>query len=186
MLALASSVDRALADWPDPWTAGPAHLPAAVVVHTQLGTLRSLHAEAVTAAVRPLDMFAAPDAATAARRSVKAAARAATLVATGTQRLGEVLELVLAAAGDVRPPSIAHLQHAEALYREAGDHIHSAARHLRLHTDRLAGKPLAAANDFGAVRRTAARLRSALRPAPAATAAAAHAGPPRPTSKRTR
>ncbi|MFC9331706.1 hypothetical protein [Kitasatospora sp. NPDC057015] len=173
-------MDSALADWPNPWTAGPADLPAAFVLHAQLAILRGLHAEAVTAAVRPIDPFAAPDAATVARRSVKAATRAATLVATGTQRLGEVLELALADAGEMRPPSVAHLQHAQALYRDAGGFLHAAAQHMRLHAGRPAGKPLAAVNEFGPVRRTAARLRSALRPSPRAGPGATPGGPPPP------
>ncbi|MFF2657369.1 hypothetical protein ACFVUH_08385 [Kitasatospora sp. NPDC058032] len=180
-------MDTARAHWPNPWPGGPAGLPDAFLLQAQLAVLRDLHTEAVTAAVRPIDPFAAPDAATASRRSVKAAARAATLVATGTQRLGEVLELVLAGAGEARPPSAAHLQHAEALYREAGGYLHAAAQHLRLHAGRPSDKPPATANDLGAVRRTAARLRSALRPAGAAQpTAAAPADQPRPKASPTR
>ncbi|MEV7122882.1 hypothetical protein [Kitasatospora griseola] len=151
-------------------------MPSPELAVEQLATLQALHMGAVAVAAQPVDPFTAPDTAEAARRESKAAARAASLVALSSHHLSEVLELVLDTAGQGRPPTSLELQYAEQAYRSASDSLGEAARRLHLHTDHLAGRPDGPRNQFGAVRRAAARLRSAM--GPAATAAPASSTDP--------
>ncbi|MBV6695559.1 hypothetical protein KV557_00260 [Kitasatospora aureofaciens] len=137
-------------------------LPSPGLVGVQLIALRVLHGELTDAAVQPVDPFAAPDQAAAARRERRATTRAVSLTATALQRISEVLEL--ADAHEHSPTPIAR-QHAQWLYRDAGEQLSTAAHHLRRNTPapRSAAKstrPAAQAEASRPSRGTAARLRS--------------------------
>ncbi|QKW20617.1 hypothetical protein HUT16_17445 [Kitasatospora sp. NA04385] len=177
-------MDAAVAAWPSR-PGEPFRLPSCEFAVEQLATLQALHARAVAVAAHPRDPFAAPDVAETARREATAAARTASLVALASYNLSEILELAIDADGRERPPTPLVLGFAEHAHRSVGDALGDAARRLHLHTDHLAGRPDGPRNQYGAVRRAAAQLRSAVRPAPEdAPAPAADTAAPAPeTSK---
>ncbi|MFJ4676885.1 hypothetical protein [Kitasatospora sp. NPDC088783] len=141
-------------------------MPSTDLAVQQLATLQALHTQAVAVAAWPLPgPFAAPDVAETARREAANAARTVNRLAYAAYSLSEVFAFAVDAAsrGPLGPLS---LDYAESAYRSASDALDEAARRLHLHTDHLAGRPDGPRNQFGAVRRAAARLRAAVRPAP--------------------
>ncbi|WP_395297294.1 hypothetical protein ACF9IK_30555 [Kitasatospora hibisci] len=156
-------LDEVVRSWPAVPTAGP--LPSPGLVGAQLFALRVLHTGLTDAALRPADPFAAPEQAAAARRERRATTRAASLTAIALQRVSEVLEL--ADAHELSPTPIVR-QHAQWLYRDAGEQLSSAAHLVRQNSPapRAAAKPNRPAPDAEQSRlpsrSAAARLRSAL------------------------
>ncbi|MGW3228634.1 hypothetical protein [Kitasatospora sp. NPDC001095] len=154
-------LDEIAASWP----AVPAHgpLPAPGAVGVQLFALHVLHTGLIKAALRPVDAFAAPEQAAAARRERRATTRAVSMSAVALQRVSEVLEL--ADAHQFSPTALT-CQHAQWLYREAAETLSTAARHLRNNgpAPRSAARSSRQATEAEArpSRGAAARLRSAL------------------------
>ncbi|MFD7645123.1 hypothetical protein ACFV4P_31225 [Kitasatospora sp. NPDC059795] len=164
LLALASKLEAAAESWPFSRTMEPFALPSTVLVAEQLAVLSHLHTEAVGAAARPLEPLTTPD--EAAGR--EAEARAAGHVAIGIQDLTAVLGLAVAAENRNEAPKAAHLHRAGGHYLAASARLHGAAQDLRLHAEHVPGHSPAPRRRPGAVRRAAARLRSAVRPNTAA------------------
>ncbi|MGW3183266.1 hypothetical protein ACWDD9_28725 [Kitasatospora sp. NPDC001119] len=153
-------LDEVAASWPGVPAHGP--LPAPDTVGVQLVHLRLLHGRLADAALAPLDAFAAPEKAAAARRERRATTRAVSMSAVALQRISEVLEL--ADTHQLTPTPLA-CQHAQWLYQDAAQTLTLAARHLRDNgpAPRSAAKstrPVAEADR--PARGAAARLRSAL------------------------
>ncbi|WP_344551337.1 hypothetical protein [Kitasatospora saccharophila] len=142
-------------------------MPSTELAVQQLAILQALHTRAVAVAVQPRPgPFAAPDDAETARREAAAAARTVSHIAYAAYFLSDVLEIAVDTEGRGRPLGPLSLDYAESAYRSASDALIEAARNLHLHTDHLAGRPDGPRNQYGAVRRAAARLRSAVCPAP--------------------
>ncbi|MER7701622.1 hypothetical protein ABTX81_01805 [Kitasatospora sp. NPDC097605] len=154
-------LDEIAASWP----AVPAHgpLPDPATVGLQLFVLAGLHTGLTHTALRPLDAFAAPEQAAAARRERRATTRAVSMTTVALQRISEVLEL--ADTHQLAPTPLA-CQHAQWLYQEAAQTLSTAARDLRANgpAPRSAANPTrpAAAEADRPSRGAAARLRSAL------------------------
>ncbi|MFD7730487.1 hypothetical protein ACFV6F_08890 [Kitasatospora phosalacinea] len=161
-------------------------MPSTELAVQQLATLQALHTRAVAVSVQPLPgPFAAPDDAETARREAAAAARTVSRIAYAWYSLSEVFAFTVDAAGRGRPLGPLSLDYAQSAYRSASDALVEAAQSLHLHTDHLAGRPDGPRNQYGAVRRAAARLRSAVRPAPKAETAASPApAAPAPTASK--
>ncbi|GLW58189.1 hypothetical protein [Kitasatospora phosalacinea] len=176
-------MDAAVAAWPSR-PGEPFRPPSTELAAEQLTTLQALHTRAVAVSVQPLpDPFAAPDVAETARREAAAAARTVSRIAYASYFLSDVLEIAVDTQGRGRPPGPLSLDYAESAYRSASDALAEAAQSLHLHTDHLAGRPDSPRNQYGAVRRAAARLRAAVRPAAeAALAPAAHPAAPAPAA----
>ncbi|MFJ7278288.1 hypothetical protein [Kitasatospora sp. NPDC098663] len=153
-------LDELARSWPAVPANGP--LPAPAAVGMQMFALHVAHTGLTEAALRPLDPFTDPDKAAALRRERRATTRAVTHSAAALQNLSEVLEL--ADAHQLSPTPLV-CQHAQWLYREAGEQLATAARHMRANSPapRSAPKPVRSAAEADRPSRgVAARLRSVL------------------------